>query len=116
MEIRIPYGRGYLTAEIADNRINATLCSRLESYIPPMGQRELVEEALKNPIGSETLESLAAGKENIVLIASDHTRPVPSKVLVPPMLDAIRATGITHFREGGLIPELDNPVAYPDLR
>ena len=90
MEIRIPYGRGYLTAEIADNRINATLCSRLESYIPPMGQRELVEEALKTPIGSETLESLAAGKENIVLIASDHTRPVPSKVLVPPMLDAIR--------------------------
>ena len=33
-----------------------------------------------------------------------------------PMLDAIRATGITHFREGGLIPELDNPEAYPDLR
>ena len=33
-----------------------------------------------------------------------------------PMLDAIRATGITLFREGGLIPELDNPEAYPDLR
>ena len=33
-----------------------------------------------------------------------------------PMLDAIRATGITHFREGGLIPELDNPEVYPDLR
>ena len=33
-----------------------------------------------------------------------------------PMLDAIRATGITYFREGGLIPELDNPEAYPDLR
>ena len=33
-----------------------------------------------------------------------------------PMLDAIRASGITHFREGGLIPELDNPEAYPDLR
>ena len=33
-----------------------------------------------------------------------------------PMLDAIRATGITHFREGGRIPELDNPEAYPDLR
>ena len=33
-----------------------------------------------------------------------------------PMLDAIRATGITMFREGGRIPELDNPEAYPDLR
>ena len=33
-----------------------------------------------------------------------------------PMLDAIRAAGITHYREGGLIPELNNPEAYPDLR
>ena len=33
-----------------------------------------------------------------------------------PMLDAIRATGITMFREGGLIPGLDDPEAYPDLR
>ena len=33
-----------------------------------------------------------------------------------PMLDAIRATGITMFREGGRIPELDNPEVYPDLR
>jgi hypothetical protein len=33
-----------------------------------------------------------------------------------PMLDAIRATGITRFRETALIPDLDNLEAYPDLR
>ena len=33
-----------------------------------------------------------------------------------PMLDAIRATGITMFREGTPIPNLDNPEVYPDLR
>ena len=33
---------------------------------------------------------LAEGKKNVVLIASDHTRPVPSKILIPPMLSAIR--------------------------
>ena len=32
------------------------------------------------------------------------------------MLDAIRASGITQFREGAVIPNLDNPEAYPDLR
>ena len=90
MEISIPYGRTRLTAEIADARLQAVLCSHLESYTPPMGETELVEAALAAPIGSPSLESLAAGKENIVLIASDHTRPVPSKVLVPPMLKAIR--------------------------
>ena len=90
MQISIPYGRTRLTTEIADDRVQAVLCSSLESYIPSLGETELVEAALANPIGSSSLESLAAGKENIVLIASDHTRPVPSKVLVPPMLKAIR--------------------------
>lgn len=90
MNISIPYGRTRLTAQIADERIQAVLCSRLESYTPAMGESELVEAALRSPIGSDTLEKLAQGKQNIVLIASDHTRPVPSKVLVPPMLSAIR--------------------------
>ena len=90
MEISIPYGRTRLAADISQNRLQAVLCSHLESYTPPLGETELVEAALAAPIGSPSLESLAAGKENIVLIASDHTRPVPSKVLVPPMLAAIR--------------------------
>jgi len=90
MTISLPYGRTRLTAGLPDERISAVLSSRLEQYIPTMGEAELVEAALKTPIGSKTLEELAVGKENIVLIASDHTRPVPSKILVPPMLAAIR--------------------------
>jgi len=90
MRISIPYGRSHLHADIPDERIKAVLSSRLEEYIPTMGERELVEEALRAPVGSKTLEELAQGKESIVLIASDHTRPVPSKVLIPPMLAAIR--------------------------
>ena len=90
MNISVPYGRGRLTAEVPDERICGVLSSRLESYIPVMGETELVEAALCAPIGAEPLEKLAEGKKNIVLIASDHTRPVPSKVLVPPMLAAVR--------------------------
>ena len=90
MNISVPYGRGRLTAEVPDERIRGVLCSRLESYLPAMGETELVEAALRAPIGAEPLEKLAEGKKNIVLIASDHTRPVPSKVLVPPMLAAVR--------------------------
>ena len=90
MIISLPYGRTHLTAQLPDHRVNAVLCSRLESYVPIAGERELVEAALTSPIGSPTLEELVKDKQKIVLIASDHTRPVPSKVLVPPMLAAIR--------------------------
>ncbi len=90
MNISIPYGRTHLTAQLPTERVTAVLRSRLEEYIPTAGETELVEAALAKPIGSPTLEELSTGKENIVLIASDHTRPVPSRVLVPPMLAAIR--------------------------
>ena len=90
MEIAIPYGRHYLAAHVADHRLQAVLRSRLEEYVPALSQRALVEAALTDPIGSPALETLVRGKKKVVLIASDHTRPVPSKVLVPPMLAAIR--------------------------
>ena len=90
MHITLPYGRRGLPADLPDHRITAVLRSSLEQYVPTLSQRELVEEALRHPIGSPSLEELAKDKQNIVLIASDHTRPVPSKVLVPPMLEAIR--------------------------
>ena len=90
MRISIPYGRTRLNAEIPEAQLRGMLCSHLERYQPPMGEAELVERALAAPIGSEPLEALATGKKNIVLIASDHTRPVPSRILVPPMLAAIR--------------------------
>ena len=90
MQISIPYGRTHISAEIPDARIKAVLRSRLESYVPAKGETELVDAAMAAPIGTVTLEELAKGRENVVIIASDHTRPVPSKVLMPPMLAAIR--------------------------
>lgn len=90
MEIKLPYGHTYLSADIPDDRLQSVLINCLDTYQPALGEVELVESALHAPIGSESLEKLAEGKKNVVLIASDHTRPVPSKILVPPMLSAIR--------------------------
>src|SRR5699024_8516474 len=41
-------------------------------------------------VGSKRLKDLARGKKNIVMIASDHTRPVPSKVIMPVILKEIK--------------------------
>ena len=90
MKIRFPYGRDFLPLDIPEDRLQGVLVSRLHHYTPKGAPQELVEEALKHPIGSAPLRELAKGKKNIVLIASDHTRPVPSKVIVPPMLREIR--------------------------
>ena len=64
--------------------------SEIEEYKPQKSEQDLILEAMQNPVGSKTLKELSAGKENIVIIASDHTRPVPSKLIIPPMLKEIR--------------------------
>lgn len=90
MKIDFPYGKSVQSLEISESRLQGVLLSRLQHYTPAAGPEELVEEALRNPIDSKPLWELAQGKQKIVLIASDHTRPVPSKVIVPPMLREIR--------------------------
>lgn len=90
MQLSFPYGKEFLNFEIADKRLQGVLVSNLHHYKAEKDAHSLVDEALANPIGSPKLSELVKGKKNIVLIASDHTRPVPSKVIVPPMLREIR--------------------------
>ena len=89
-KIVLPYGKGTIEAQIPLNRYNGSLVSKMTEYVPLKGEVELVKEALENPIGTKKLSELAVGKKNIVVIASDHTRPVPSKIIMPLMLDEIR--------------------------
>ena len=89
-EIQFPYGRGHLTCALEEERLNDVLLSGVESYVPEHDQQELVRLALENPVGQPRLSKLAEGKKNIVVITSDHTRPVPSKITLPPLLEEIR--------------------------
>ena len=51
---------------------------------------DIVREAMENPIDSPRLRELAKGKEDCVIIISDHTRPVPSKDILPNMVRELR--------------------------
>lgn len=88
--IKLPYGREHININIDDDRLNAVLVSEMESYTPTMSQVDLVKTAMENPIGTERLCELSKGKNKVVIIASDHTRPVPSKIIMPLMLKEIR--------------------------
>lgn len=89
--IRFPYGKEHIEFDIPDERFAGSLTSSLNDYRASADESSLVENALLNPIGSECLSKLAEGRKKIVLIASDHTRPVPSKFIIPPMLRELRA-------------------------
>ena len=87
--VSFPYGKEYITHSFNDELIGV-LESSIESYTPFLSQEELIKNAIENPVGTEKLSVLAQGKRNVVIIASDHTRPVPSKLIIPLMLKEIR--------------------------
>lgn len=89
-EISFPYGKEKVQCRFEERQLIGVLRSAIETYKPEADGKALVEKALENPIGSPKLSALARGKKKIVIIASDHTRPVPSKVIMPAMLREIR--------------------------
>ncbi len=89
-EVLFPYGKEKISYKFEESELIDVLTSSIEEYQPSIDEEELVAEALKNPIGTKRLSELAKDKKNIVIIASDHTRPVPSKIIMPQMLAEIR--------------------------
>lgn len=88
MNLSIPYGHGSKTAQCDFNSWEILTPAKPEGH--PAAPNALIRQAMATPIGSLPLQELAKGKKNAVIIISDHTRPVPSKLILPPMLQALR--------------------------
>lgn len=89
MKIRLPYGKRNIVGEVENERVRAVLQCSVDSF-GIKSEIEIVEDSLKEPIGTKSLAELAIGKRHIVIVASDHTRPVPSKIILPAMLKEIK--------------------------
>lgn len=90
MRVKIPYKHTCLSLDIPEVNTPEVLCPVQHSVAEIPDGIKLVEEALANPIQSISLEELSKDKQKVIIICSDHTRPVPSKCIIPPMLAEIR--------------------------
>ena len=88
--VQFPYGKEKLSYEFAERELAGVLVSSIEEYQPAASGEALVAAAMEAPVGTPKLSELARGKQKVVIIASDHTRPVPSKIIIPSMLREIR--------------------------
>ena len=48
--IDLPFGRGTLPLKIDESRLTEVLLSKIHEYTPPMGENELVLDAMANPV------------------------------------------------------------------
>ena len=88
--VGILYGKGAI--EFDEARYGANVIeSRIGELKADGDGRSIVRKAIENPIDSPRLRELAKGKRSCVVIISDHTRPVPSKDILPEMFAELEA-------------------------
>ncbi len=88
--IPIPYYTSHLDLHVDEKNLEAVITAKIHEYNPGKSQEQIVRDALEAPIGTPKLRDLARGKRTIVLVTSDHTRAVPSKITLPILLAEIR--------------------------
>ena len=85
---KILYGRKFIEFDEGDANV---LVSRIGEMKASGDGRSIVRNALEAPIASPRLRDLAKGRKSCVVIVSDHTRPVPSKDILPEMFAELEA-------------------------
>lgn len=92
MQITLPYGKSTLSAVLPDGA-EPNILHPNAATVELTGVDE-VRRSLENPIASPRLCELARGKSNVVVIASDCTRPCPSYKILPSVMDELMAAGV----------------------
>ncbi|UQZ90677.1 lactate racemization operon protein LarA [Deltaproteobacteria bacterium Smac51] len=87
---KIPYGQSHQILATDERRQVNVLRMKTRTSEGLPSEAEIIAAALAAPIGSPPLSELARGKKKVVIITSDHTRPVPSRLTLPPMLAEVR--------------------------
>ena len=88
--IKIPFYTSTVDLNVDEKNLDAVIYAKTDEYKTDKSEVEIIEEALRNPIGQIPLCELAKGKKTITIVTSDHTRAVPSKITLPILLRELR--------------------------
>lgn len=92
MRIKLDYGRTGLDVDLPDDRLVGPLALRSAEPLPDAAQS--IRAALEQPIGTAPLAQLAHGRTSACILICDITRPVPNKLILPPLLQTLENAGV----------------------
>jgi len=89
-EVKLLFGQGTLNLRLPES-VMALEMRGLDALAFP---ERAVYKALTDPIACPPLKEIARGRRNACVVISDVTRPVPNKIILPPLLDTLEQSGI----------------------
>ncbi len=92
MRVKIAYGRKGLSIEVPDDNVFGVVET---SFVPGVADpEEAIGDSLSSPIGSKPLKDLVEKGAEVAIVVSDKTRPVPSHLILPPLLEELGSAGV----------------------
>lgn len=91
-QIELKYGKGFKTINLPSKNLLGVI-EPLELPVPPDPLGE-IRRALESPINSQPLYKIAVGKGKIVILVSDISRPSPSHLILPPIIEELHRADI----------------------
>lgn len=92
MEYTLGYGKGTVSVNLPERNVQAVLAPNDVPHAL-MGEEE-VRRGLMHPIGSKRLCEIAEKGQKVAIVTSDISRPMPSYVVLPPVLEELNAAGV----------------------
>ena len=92
MRIHLDYGKTGLDVDLPDSRLVGPLSIRPAT--PLTDPATAIAAALEAPTGCRPLREIARGRKNACILVCDITRPVPNRLILPPMLRILEEQGI----------------------
>ncbi len=92
MKYSLAYGKGTLNVEVPEQ--NVVKVFGIKASQPLADPDAEVRKRIQSPTKSASLSEIAQGKQSACIVISDITRPVPNKILLPPILDTLEQTGV----------------------
>lgn len=92
MNIKLKKDKEYVYASINDNYSINTLMPSVETRNE--SEDFLIKEALKNPVGTPPLHKIVKPGEKAVIVTSDITRPLNSKLILPYLIEELNLGNI----------------------
>jgi nickel-dependent lactate racemase len=93
MNIELGFGKGNISVEVPEHNLKEVLEPN-EVAIGLTGADE-VKRAMRSPTGSKRLKDTVSRGEQICIITSDITRPMPSRIVLPAVLEELREAGVS---------------------
>lgn len=92
VDVWLPYGKSEICVRIPTRNFLGSI----EPVEKPgvSDTRAEIEKALREPIGSKTLSDIVNPEHKVAIVVDDATRPAPSNLMVPPLLDELNMAGV----------------------